>query len=1230
MKNTRLTPRCFGILALLAVLILLLIISMTMCGKQAEDVPAPETTAEPRLSATEQTTRATAVTTVPAAATVPETAETTRETAEETTEAPEETTTASSNPTETTAATEAEEKEPEYVDIPYPGTPENPYVEVVESYPMEVESVYMGAQEEISYLITGAAGSVVTITDPNVTLTLEETSYAPNPVTGVITLDLSKLGIDPVLTLKNTTAASASCLVTLEEGLGGVGNPEILTDPQQIIVELNPGDGNGYHYLWTATTDGLVTLKPKAEPSEEAEPASADAAAETEPEETQPTEPVEEPVVLEIVVTMGEQVLRLSEAEAGVLNFDVKRNTDVLIQVITMPQSDGYRPPIEETVEWSLQPHEGTIENPKLLTDIGQIPVELAENDEDGYHYLWTAHGEGQLTLTPDAGLTVTATVENAVHQIPEGEGRVTFAVEKGQQVLIQALAVPVPLSGGTEAPDEGTESQPEGETPAEGEETLPQEPVLVRPAVTGSIAGTLLPAPGAPENPVVLASVDTIAVTLEAGDADGYTAQWTAPLEGTLTLQIPETTDTALEVRVTGPDKKQTVLSGEELSLGLKKDDTVTLFFTALADEAGAYPAGDITLTGTFVDAPGTSAENPIQLTDMTTTVAMEARQTLYFSGMVHEMIATVEDASGVTIRFADQTAWGSQTGVARMEFPEQAEEGEQTPVLFTVTSKNEKDVTLVLSYPAGHEENPAPLSLGENIIQLKEGDADGYLLEWTAPCDGFLTVAMDPDALWQYRIDDLTAGTEGQLHTASDEVLLSEETVEVRQGHLLRLMVRTLDARDPQAAPAGTLKVKASFLDPLLGTEAKPIALDNAPGKVNTVQVPAGETLYFTADAEGMLLNFSGSGVAFTHGGCEHLPQEGKLELQCRGEHSLFAIRSDSEEDQTCTLTFTYPQGHRKNPLELTLGENTALLADGNIHGCAYAWTAERDGMLTITMAEGSNWQFLLCNETDGTEGVVYTSQDDPLIASETMEVSAGDRILLIVNSFDPEHPLHTPAAEVRFTAVFVDPTLGMEENPIWLHQTDRITIPAGETMYCTAKADGMVLTLEGAGLRVVHNGEEHLPQQKAISFLCQGEGTFGHPVFAITNTTGAEGTYSIRFDYPQGHFMAPAEAAAGENTADVSLNREHGFHYLWTADADGTLHIAMDAERDWSWSLSNLTAGTTGQTYSATDEVVVAEQSISVRAGDQIRIIVNTEEEDMTVTFTLTLVAQGEKPE
>lgn len=1211
MKDTRFSAKRFGLVAVAALLILLLILCISQCGRQSGEEPAPETTAG--------ATAPVMIRTVTEAATLPavETTVPTEETAAPT----DETAAPTTLPADETEPLE-DDTVPEDIDVPDPGTPENPYVEVVNAYPADVESVNLSAETGVSYLIAGSAGSVITIADPGVTLTIEDVVYSADAATGVLTVDLSKLGMDPLMTLTNVSASAGSCLVTLNEGLGGSGNPEILLDPAEIAVSLLEGDANGYHYQWTATTDGTVELQLKETPEAAEDPAEAEESAQAE-EETQPEEPLEEPVVLEIVVTAGEETFRLTDVENGILSFEVEKNMPVLIQVITVPWTDGYYPGIEETVLWKLLPALGTIENPQVLTEIGEIAVSLKEEDEDGYHYLWTANREGRLTLTPDEGIAVTAMLEEAAYQAAEGENAVSLDMAKDQQVLIQAVAIPVPQQSEDPAEDE---DPPEDGEPAEDETTEePAEPVMVRPAVSGKITGQVTSFPGAPDNPVILESIETIPVSLEAGNADGYSCMWTAPMEGTLTLRA-ETTDTALEIRVTEPDGTVHTLTNQEMTLDLPAGDSVTILVIAIADEDGSYPVGDVTLTGIFAAAPGVSAENPIILSDLaaSTTVAMEARQTLYFSGMVHEMIATVEDANGVSIQHGDKTVWGSQTGVAAMEFPEADAEAPEEPVVFSVTSKNEKELTLTFAYPTGHAQNPAPLAMGENKIQLKDGMTEGYLFGWTADCDGFLTIAMEQKSLWQYQINNLTAGTEGQLYTAVQEPLTTEETVEVKAGDRLQILVKTLDPRDSDAAPAGKLTVTASFFDPLLGTEAKPIGLDNTHNAVNSITIPAGQTLFYSVQADGMDMMLTGAEVTVSHLEDVYHSENGKLELRCQGETSVFAITNSGEKDARCSLTFVYPEGHRKNPLDLVIGENTAVLEEGNLSGCAFSWAAESAGELTVSMDKDSGWQFILVNETTGVNSVVHTSQDEPKVSTEMMETAAGDRILLIVNSFDPEHPLRTPAGEIPFTVEFVDPTLGMEENPIWLNLSDEISIPAGKTMYCTAKADGMILTLRGLGLKVTHNGEEHFPEQNVITFLCRGAGTFGHPVFAITNTSASDGVFEIEFTYPEGHFMNPAELELGETTIAVEECGKSGIYFLWTSDVDGVLNFRMETETGWSYSITNLTSGTVGETHTASDEEPVYAESVPVGKGDQLRIIVNFEEEQ-EITFHTTTSAK-----
>lgn len=1202
-------------LLLSAVLVILLLL-LTMCTgrrsggpEETEPAPAAAAAAQTELPAVteeteqnEETTEATQVTTAPT---------------EETTEATEEETTAAA-----TEATEAEDddedfgEEEEYVEFPDPGTPENPYVEVTGGYPAEVETVKIPRDVNISYLITGSAGSVITIKEPGVTLTIGETVYSADETTGELTVDLSKLGTDPVIRLSHSGRSAASCILTLSEGLGGAGNPEPLTDPAELEVLLPEGDANGYHYIWTSTITGQVELTLKEKEAEETEQTPAEPAGdpeETPGDETGEDTPPEELPSLEVIVTVGDKVFRLSECEEGKLTFDVEKAADVLIQVIAQPFADGTYPEIGETLLWTLLPAVGTAENPEIVDSIEAIPVALEQGDAYGHHFQWTADTYGTVNLTADkAELEVVVTVGDTTAKRSENpEGTLSFHVDKGQSVLIQAVAV------------------------AQASEETPEMPVY--PGVNGTISGTIQPDTGTPENPEMLDTLGTVTVILGEGDSDGHTFRWTAPYGGTLEMTA-EKPEKHVEVILTNtadgiPQRLSESTSGY-LTAEAVAGDEFTIQVIAISGEDGTYAPVGLVLESTFTAAPGSSAENPIVISDPQAgaTFAVEASQTLYFSGMVHEMVATVEDASGVSLHHDGRTSWGNLTGVAELEFPEADAEQPEKPVVFSVTSKKNKELTLTFAYPTGHVRNPAPLKLGINKLMLEENETDGYHLVWTAEADGQLTVAVESSKGWQYRLDN---GETGALYTSSQEPVTAEQTIGVKAGDQVALTVWTMSPEEDGLLPAGTVTVTAGFYDPLLGTQAKPIRLEAEGELSSTVVIPVGQTLYYTADAEGMVLTLTGQNVTLLHNGTEHYAEKGTLKLLCHGAEPLFRISNSTDQDQSCTLRFAYPQGHLENPASMVMGENAAVLEEGALSGYTFAWTAESSGILTITMTGDSGWQYILRNETTGVDGIVHTSEDQPAAPQETLEVEKGDRILVIVNTFDPEHPLKTPAGEVTFTAEFVDPTLGLEENPIWLNLEDTITIPAGKTMYCTAKADGMVMTLQGANAVVSHNGAVYTGERNEITVSCVGTGTFGHPVFAITNTGTEDGTYTVSFSYPEGHFLNPAPLALGDTVLKAEALGKCGYYFLWTAEKDGTFTFTLNTENGWMYTLANLAEDGPVETCLDGEEVPAFQESVPVFAGDQIRIQVNILEADgegapaelsCTAVFT---PAQNEEP-
>lgn len=951
MKERKGVVRWVAIAAVLVILILMLTMCTRSCASTPEETlptPAAETVAAVQPEQTEQTK--------------PETQETTAPT-EETTEPTEEAMEATTAPT-TGSDDSSDEKEEDfgeeepYWEGPDPGTPENPYVEVRDGYPAEVTSVNIPMDQEVSYLISGSAGSVITIQDPDVTLTLNGETYKADETTGELKVDLSKLAVDPVIHLSHSGKTAASCVLTLSEGMGGVGNPEPLTEPAELEVQLPEGDADGYHYRWTADITGRVelTLKEKEEVPEETQETSEE---ETEEDpSTEDTVPAEDPV-LEIIVTIGEQVIKLSECEDGKLSFDAVKGQNVQIQVIAQPFSDGTYPEIQETILWNLLPNQGTGDNPEPIESIDTIPVALEAGDTEGYHYLWTAGTYGNVTLSAGE-LKLTVTVGETVYE--STDGTVTFHVDKDQLVLIHAAAE------------------------AEAEE-----------AVSATIVGVMEPDAGTPENPITLETIETVTVALAEGDIDGYSCQWTAQYSGTLILTA-ETAETEYDLLITNPSGSNVLALSESesstLTLELEAGDTVTIQTIAVPDENGVCSAVNAVLKGEFTAAPGTSPESPIVIAEDQTAVTfpVEAKQTLYFSGMVHEMVATVENASGVTIHCGEKTVWASQAGVAKMAFPAVETEA---PVEFSVTSKNEKNLTLTFAYPAGHEKNPAPLMLGTAAVELEENDADGYFFDWTAECDGQLTVSVAGKTGWQYQVDNLSTNSSGQCYTSTQEPITSSQTLDVKAGEKIRLTLWTLAVGEEETLPAGTLSVTASFFDPLLGTETKPIALNIE--TENSVTIPAGETLYYSATAEGMTLHFTGRDVALIHNGTEHQPENGKLEIVCHGQQSVFVIANPSEKDQTCRLGFTYPEGHFLNPAPLKLGEMTVMPGKT---GQYFHWTAEADGVFLLTMNSESGWKYMITNVTAAKSGEQHSADAQEPVFAEEVFVQKGEQLRIMVN--------------------------------------------------------------------------------------------------------------------------------------------------------------------------------------------------------------------------------------
>lgn len=1154
MKNNKLN---IGLVAgLAAVVILILLLTMCTGPKEEASLALPTETAAETTAAPTEEPEATEETTAP----TEETTEPTEETTEPTEETTEPTTSSGSDGSSTPGGSDGYDPGGDYddgsgnteetVEVPAAGTEKNPYVEVISQYPESVTSVNIPVTGGISYLITGSAGSVITIEDPDAVLTVNGTAYQADE-TGVVTLDMSAAAADAVIQLSNVGETEEPYVLNFNLPLGSEQNPVILTDIAQIDVNLKADNAEGCYYQWTATGTGTLTLTPAMD-ADDAEGGDA-VDGNTEDTDTQISK-------IEIIVTVGEKIYKLSESEDGILTLDVSKLDVVQIQVVAIPDEAGKYPETTQTITGKFEIWPGTEENPYEYT-LSTIPesfitVEIPA-DTHAYYHIYGAGGTVLMIEDMDAYIMYGNTTYNPVTAVELG------AVEDGQPVI---LAVG----------NAGLESK-----------TF---------TLNFAYKGTSL----CPER---LSSIESVDAALAEGDSDGYYYQWTAITDGTVTIRVesitPDTAACEVALSVSGSEGSSKLSESENdtVSADLEAGETLIIHVAVSADESGMYPAAQIRLSGSFAPAPGTEG-NPIVIAELPSaiTVSVGAEKTVYVTGSFYGQVLTIHNGAGAWVTYGEDTYSADEAGVITVPFPENTGE-EAEAITISLTSSTAADYVLTFDYPEGSAKNPAALALGENRAVLEANASDGYIFSWTADCTGELTIAMDEEAHWQYAMRNVTAGVNGTVHTSGQETVISSETLLVSDGDVVQVIVNTYDPADTASTPDGTVTFTASFLDPLLGTSEKPIRLD--PKETTEVTIPAGEYRYYTADAEEMILTVKGKYVIVSSGGDNYSLENGSVTLPYQ---SKFSLTNMALGDDQCSISFAYPVGHRRNPDKLVLGENTAILEAGNEKGYAFTWTAQVSGELTVTMQPDAHWQYTIGAES-------HNSVEDPLQASKTVTVTAGEEIRIVVNTFDPENPTAAPAGKVVFTAAFADPTLGTEANPITLGMSDSITLPAGKTVYYTAKADGMIMTLKGENITLTHNGTDYTPINGLLEITCTAASSKESPVFAITNHAETDAVCAVGFAYPLGHPENPVELKLGENKAVLEAGNREGWFYQWKATADGTLTITMHADASWLYRITNLTTAVSGELHTSADETVLLSETVKVSKGDLVQIMVNT---------------------
>ncbi len=213
-----------------------------------------------------------------------------------------------------------------------------------------------------------------------------------------------------------------------------------------------------------------------------------------------------------------------------------------------------------------------------------------------------------------------------------------------------------------------------------------------------------------------------------------------------------------------------------------------------------------------------------------------------------------------------------------------------------------------------------------------------------------------------------------------------------------------------------------------PVQGTADFPVVLRVEACPTQSISIPAGGSVYYTLyDFDGGQLVITGKNacVIFTYINNETMEMEtrtyeavnGVVSVPMTTAFATLQIGNKGATDAVFAIDCIFPEGIRRNPAQLVLGENVATTRMDDFEGYYFTWTAPRSGKLTLTFPN-DGWYYSIHNQTTNQFQGSGTSADENPVNPVVVDVKKGDVLLININSFK-NSDLSIPGGDVTFTA-------------------------------------------------------------------------------------------------------------------------------------------------------------------------------------------------------------------
>lgn len=580
-------------------------------------------------------------------------------------------------------------------------------------------------------------------------------------------------------------------------------------------------------------------------------------------------------------------------------------------------------------------------------------------------------------------------------------------------------------------------------------------------------------------------------------------------------------------------------------------------------------------------------------------TTVNIPGNGAVFYKLQTAGSYLIVQDANAAIE--LDGKTYQPEDGTLKMELS--GDKNEILKLRILNNSKDETSFTVKIQDAQGTKDNPIAAELGAVTGTLESGNTDGI----------YYTIEPEYTGIFKLSVNDVVpenASAEVTVIYGGAETKADAETgmVELPIDKLTPIVVGVKAAADSEGNIPAISFALHTYIARILAWDVTEV-----PANKSTEQIGAGESIYYdVSGVPGEELVIKSENVCVVYDGEIYEPVDGQVNVPFAYEDldqtDRIEIQNRSEDALSVSMEIIHPVGHILNPEILTaLDEHTAYSRQ-NVSSYYFRYTAEANGYVSFVVWEdptvsGATVEIELVNDKEETGAKLSDSNN----GSVCVYAAAGNTVTVHVFVMDEN------GNPIDDTVIVKGELTGMESNPVMV-QAPGFTadIPAGTTLYYGGyNLNNMILSLTGEDVTVLYGNMSYTPAEGNIRFQFADEES--QTVFGIRNEGEENASYEVELLYPVGHNNNPDTLILGNNTVTQSKPGKDDYCYTFTAPRDGMLILTFDENAQWLYTVNNLTSGECGDTQYSDLEEPQPKTSLSVQAGDEIQIMVNTYDKD-----------------